>query len=196
MPMLWQEPLFRSGHICSLFVTWNVKHMPRVSNHSHLAVAALLPDRMKMHLRIFWLVLWGRTCDWLREFLFHLLKCSGLGRTPYPVSIDLLSSSRSGCVSSASLGVNFPSWFTIPMNLRSAETDVGGCIFVIAAVLSGSAWIPLESMTCPRNLRLSLLNSHFCAFRVPPASSIRVRTATRRASCSAWSLPNTRMSSI
>ena len=66
----------------------------------------------------------------------------------------------------------------------------------MALVLSGSGLIPFSSILCPRKVRLALLNSHFYGFRVAPAFSIRVRTSASRVSCSAWSLPNTRVSSI
>ena len=48
--------------------------------------------------------------------------------------LDLLSSSRNGCVSSASFGVNFPNWLTMPINCRSSEMVVGELICVIAEV--------------------------------------------------------------
>ena len=66
---------------------------------------------------------------------------------PHVHVVDLLSSSQSGCVISARLGVNFPSWFAIPMNHRSSVTEVGGLIFRIAAAFSGSALMPSASMT-------------------------------------------------
>ena len=44
---------------------------------------------------------------------------------PHTQVLDLLSSSCNGCVSSASFGVNFPNWFTIPINCRSLEMSSG-----------------------------------------------------------------------
>ena len=66
---------------------------------------------------------------------------------------------------------------------------VSGHVFLIASVFSGSALIPSASMMWPRNVILVWLNSHFCGFRVAPASSICLRTASSRWSCSAWSFP-------
>ena len=73
------------------------------------------------------------------------------------------SSSRRGWVNSSKLGKNFPNWFIIPMKRLSSETLLGGFIFKIAEVLSGSARIPLPSMTCPKNLMDGFPNWHlFC----------------------------------
>ena len=52
-------------------------------------------------------------------------------------------SSLSGCVSCARLGVNFLSWFTIPMNCRNSETVVGSFISWMASVFSGLARMPV-----------------------------------------------------
>ena len=57
-----------------------------------------------------------------------------------------------GYVIVASLGENFPSWFTIPKNCRRAEMFCGAFVFVIAATLSVSAEIPL---LVQKNLMLS-----------------------------------------
>ena len=54
-----------------------------------------------------------------------------------------LNSSRNGLDNSAMFGENLPSWFTIPRNLRSSEADFGVSICCMAAVLLGSAVIPL-----------------------------------------------------
>ena len=54
-----------------------------------------------------------------------------------------LNSSRNSLDNSAMFGENLPSWFTIPRNLRSSETDFGVSICCMAAVLLGSAVMPL-----------------------------------------------------
>ena len=54
-----------------------------------------------------------------------------------------LNSSRNGLDNSAMFGENLPSWFTIPRNLQSSETDFGVSICCTAAVLLGSAVMPL-----------------------------------------------------
>ena len=54
-----------------------------------------------------------------------------------------LNSSRNGLDNSAMFGENLPSWFTIPRNLRSSETDFGSFVCCMAAVLLGSAVMPL-----------------------------------------------------
>ena len=70
---------------------------------------------------------------------------------------------------SARLGVNFASWFIMPMNLWSSVMLVGAGNFLIAFTLSGSTWMPLASMMCPRNFMDVLENSHF-SLSVTPAS--------------------------
>ena len=44
-------------------------------------------------------------------------------------------------------GVNFPSWFTIPMNLRTSVMVVGGGILRMASTLLGSGDTPLALTT-------------------------------------------------
>ena len=44
--------------------------------------------------------------------------------------LDLLCSSLSGSVRSVYLAVNLPSWLTIPMNILSSGTVIGGCISI------------------------------------------------------------------
>ena len=96
----------------------------------------------------------------------------------------------------AMFGENLPSWFTIPRNLRSSETDFGVSICFMAAVLLGSAVMPLSSLTCPRNIRLVLQNSHFLLLSVKPAEERRFSTAWSRLLCSCLVVPKMRMSSI
>ena len=59
----------------------------------------------------------------------------------------LVRSSLSGCESSAMRGINFPSWFTIPMNLRTSVMVVGGGILRMASTLLGSGDTPLALTT-------------------------------------------------
>ena len=54
-----------------------------------------------------------------------------------------LNSSHNGFDNSAMFGENLPSWFTIPRNLQSSETDFGISICCMAAILLGSAVMPL-----------------------------------------------------
>ena len=54
-----------------------------------------------------------------------------------------LNSSHNGLDNSAMFGENLPSWFTIPRNLCSSETDFSVFICCMAAVLLGSAVMPL-----------------------------------------------------
>ena len=63
-------------------------------------------------------------------------------------------------------------------------------------VLSGSAWMPVWSMTYPRNLTDALLNSHFSALSVTLTCSTLLTTARSRALCSSWLFPNTNTLSI
>ena len=135
-----------------------------------------------------------RTVGWESSSFTWAKACSWLG--PQMHVFPLLSSSCSGSVSVARFGENFPSWLTIPINLRSSGTFSGGFIRRMAEVLSGSARMPLPSMMCPRNFSSVRENSHFSGLRVAPADSIHLRTALIRLSCSSWSLPKTRTSSI
>ena len=97
-----------------------------------------------------------------------------------------LNSSCHGLDNSAMFGENLPSWFTIPRNLWSSETDFGVSICCMAAGLLGSAVMPLRSMTCPRNVRLVLQNSHFLLLSVMPAEDRRFGTAWSRLLCLIW----------
>ena len=54
-----------------------------------------------------------------------------------------LNSSQNGLDNSAMFGENLSSWITIPRNLQSSETDFGVSICCMAAVLLGSAAMPL-----------------------------------------------------
>ena len=65
----------------------------------------------------------------------------------------------------------------------------------MALVLRGSAWGPEPSMMWARNLMDDLENSHL-SLRVSPAYCKRWGTALRRLSCTDWSTPWTRISSI
>ena len=135
-----------------------------------------------------------RTVGWESSSFTWAKACSWFG--PQIHVFPLLSSSRSGCVSVARFGENFPSWMNIPKNLQSSGTFSGGFIRRMAEVLSGSARMPLPSMMCPRNFSSVRENSHFSGLRVAPVDSIRLRTALIWLSCSSWSLPKTRTSSI
>ena len=66
----------------------------------------------------------------------------------------------------ARLGENLLSWFAFPKNRLSSSTLVGGAISWMAAVLSGSGWMPFSSIRCPRNLSFVILNSHLSGFNV------------------------------
>ena len=105
-------------------------------------------------------------------------------------------SALKGCVSWARLGVNLPSWLTMPMKRHSSETLVGGFNTLTAAVLSRSAWIPVSSSRCPRNLTVVLENSHFYGLRVAPADWILSSAVSKLMLCSAWVLPKICTSSI
>ncbi len=84
----------------------------------------------------------------------------------------------------ARLGENFPTWLTIPRNLLSSEMFLGGCICLIADILSGSGRTPLSSRMWPRNLNDCFPNSHFCGLRATSFSFNLSNTAVRRRSCS------------
>ena len=93
-------------------------------------------------------------------------------------------------------GTNFPSWFTMPINLCNSLTVVGVGKWPIARVFSGSAWTPWASTMCPKNLSLPCENSHFWMFNVSPALCRQSKTARTRASCCTWFPPWKRISSI
>lgn len=82
-------------------------------------------------------------------------------------------------MSSARLGVNFPSQLAIPRNLLNSDSEVGELMSTIALVFSGSALMPRTSMTWPRNVSLVFENSHFCGLNITLASSMRLRTDSR-----------------
>ena len=79
----------------------------------------------------------------VRSFLILVksLSCVGVQSQAF----FALNSSCNGLDNSAMFGENLPSWFTIPRNLwsRSSETDFGVSICCMAAVLLGSAVMPL-----------------------------------------------------
>ena len=66
----------------------------------------------------------------------------------------------------------------------------------MAFVFVGSACIPCSSMTVPRNFTEVLKNWHFSTLSVMPASCRQCSVAVSHLSCSSWSAPWTRMSSI
>ena len=69
---------------------------------------------------------------------------------------------------SARLGQNLFIWLTIPKNLRMSPTFCGVLTLKIAFTLCGSARIPSESITYPKNFILVFANSHFYLLRVTP----------------------------
>ena len=69
-----------------------------------------------------------------------------------------LRSSRRGCEHSARLGLNFPIWLTMPMNLLSSSRFFGASS--MALVFSGSDDIPSFPTTWLEKVSDSLLNSH------------------------------------
>ena len=89
---------------------------------------------------------------------------------PHTHALLLLKSSHWGWEISAILGVNFPSWLTMPMNLRNSVIDLGVFISKTTEVLLGSADTPCASMIWPRNVRDYFLNSHLSEFSVNPAA--------------------------
>ena len=99
-------------------------------------------------------------------------------------------------VLSARLSENLLSWFIIPRNVLPPCTFLSGGRSAIACSFSGSASIPLELMTCPRNLTLSVLHWHLSRLSVTPASSRCMSTASNLWVCSVWSFPWTKMSSM
>ena len=69
---------------------------------------------------------------------------------PHSQNFLVLRSSLRGWDISAMLGVNFPSWFTIPKNRLKSVTDVGVSILLMDSVLSGSARMPWLSIMWPK----------------------------------------------
>ena len=102
---------------------------------------------------------------------------------------------RRGSLRSARWGINFPKWFTIPMNRCIPATSEGTGNWVTAVVFCGSAWSPELSMMWARNRVEHRENTH-SSLRVNPASCRGWRTARTRPSCSDWSTPWMRTSSI
>ena len=92
-------------------------------------------------------------------------------------------------VLSARWSENLLSWFTIPRNVLSYGTFWGGGRSAIACSFSGSASIPQEITTCPRNLTLSVPSWHLSKLSVTPASNRRMSTASNLWSCLVWSFP-------
>ena len=69
--------------------------------------------------------------------------------SPHDQTVSLRSSWRSGSLHLASSGINFPIWFTIPINRCSSLTVVGVGKFYIATFVCGSA------TTCVQSFMLS-----------------------------------------
>ena len=107
-----------------------------------------------------------------------------------------LKSSCKGWESSASFGVNFPSWFSMPRKHLSSILLVGCWKEWIAEVLWGLRETPRSSIRCPRNVSLCWLNSHLSRFRVTPASLMVCRTSWSWWLCSACVFPNINTSSM
>ena len=81
-----------------------------------------------------------------------------------------LNSSCNGLDNSAMFGENLPSWFTIPRNLQSSETDFDVSICCMARLV----------------VRLVLQNSHFLLLSVMPAEDRHFGTAWSRLFCLVW----------
>ena len=84
----------------------------------------------------------------------------------------------------------------MPRNIITSCTFVGAGRSAIAFPFSGSTSIPLELMTCPRNLTCLVLKTHLSRLSVTPASNRRLRTGSILLSCWCWSLPWTSTSSM
>ena len=79
---------------------------------------------------------------WVVSSFLRLVKASSCVGV-HSQAFFALNSSRNGLDNSTMFGKNLPSWFTISRNLQSSETDFGVSISCMAAVLLGSAVMPL-----------------------------------------------------
>ena len=85
--------------------------------------------------------------------------------------------------------------FSIPRNECTSWVSTRAGSLVKASTLSGLVKSPLLEKITPKNLMLSLLNSHFLRPRVSLQSCKRCKTLIRVASCSSWVTAWMRMSS-
>ena len=111
-------------------------------------------------------------------------------------ALSFLSKSLKGFVFSARFGQNFIRWLTKPKKRLRSAMFWGSAMSVIALTLEGSFLIPSLSMIWPKYCNLDWENKHFSRLSVSFLSTSLSRTCLSRLSCSAWSLPMIRISSM
>ena len=137
-------PPFQSGRSVSPSPSLTAMHRRLASIACLTLVGVLHPSRRKMH-QLSVVGAWGSYRAKMVGFdsssltLMNALLRSG----PHTQVVSLLRSPLSGLVR---WGVNYPSWFTISMNLLSSGMVVVVFISLIAFVLSGSACMPVWSV--------------------------------------------------
>ena len=114
----------------------------------------------------------SRIVRWLRFSQYRY--CNGdtnaclidflLGFAPNPNTVLIIDE---GSLRSARWGINFPRWFTIPINCCIPATSEGTGIWATAVVVSMSAWSPELSMMWARNRIEDRQNPHL-SLRVNP----------------------------
>ena len=110
------------------------------------------------------------------------------GVYPKPKSKHFLRNNwQRGSLRSARWEINFPRWFTIPINCCILVTSEGTGNRATAVVFCGSAWSPELSMMWARNRIEDHENSRL-SWRFNPACRWW-RTACTCSSCSDWSTP-------
>ena len=80
---------------------------------------------------------------------------------------------------SLKFAINLEQYVAIPRKLRKLDCVVGAGAFLIASTLSGSGEIPFAEKTNPKNVSLSLENSHFSLLRVRPREENRLNMLSR-----------------
>ena len=113
----------------------------------------------------------------------------------YPKSKHFLRNNwQRGSLRSARWEINFPRWFTIPINCCILVTSEGTGNRATAVVFCGSAWSPELSMMWARN-RIEDHENSCLSWRFNPACRWW-RTACTCSSCSDWSTPWMRTLSV
>lgn len=106
-----------------------------------------------------------------------------------------LTRSHSSFVISAQFGINFPLWFTVPMNLWFSIILVGMVKLYTLTTLSGLSFRLSMLRMCPKNSN-DVLDISYFEFRSIPSAWIFLNVAFSLLSHICWSFPDTIMSSM
>ena len=193
-PLLLQGLLFQLWHNVSL-CHWEILMHNTLGSAVHHPELEIRPHQVLCWKHLLKWSLGSLDCRW-HSCLLDLLKGFLLGFTPNPNpnTFWMCNNWQRGSLRSARWEINFPRWFTIPMNRCILVTSEGTGNWATAVVFCGSAWSPELSMMWARN-RIEDHENSCLSWRFNPACRWW-RTACTCSSCSDWSTPWMRTLSV